>query len=214
MNSQPTDTSSLDTFEAQLLSELQTVREQSIQPPAEATVQIRRRRRLLVAAAAVAVAGVGAASLVVSQPAPAYAVDRAADGSVTVTVDRLADADKLTADLAKVGIKANVTYTDPGKVCADGRYTETAAPGSGTWEFMAGAGGNTMKIPADAIGSDKALVLTTTWTDGGKTWSVSGGYAKGPVGACVQVPAPDLGAGQDVVPPGGKPTSITSTKNA
>ncbi|MBB5080828.1 hypothetical protein [Nonomuraea endophytica] len=79
-------------------------------------------RRLLAGAAAAGIAATVAvaAPQLLGGETPAYAVTQRADG-VYVQVNEFRDADKLEADLAARGIKADVTYIELGKRCAAGR---------------------------------------------------------------------------------------------
>lgn len=193
------DPDRLDAYETRLLAELRDLtREQGARPQAPT------RRRLLAAAAAVSLVGVGVATIAVTRPAPAYALTPTADGGVAVQVKQLAGADALKADLAARGIKADVTYTKPGTVCAPGRYRPVASAANSATpppddaerggqiqqaEASAGSAGQTLGLPKSLVGSPYTVVLESSWTSD-NSWTVTMGLADGPVAACVEVPAP------------------------
>jgi len=109
----------LDSFETALLTRL---REHVDQQPA-VRPRFSRPRLLLGAAATVA----AAAAMVVVVPGlgntPAYSVQEGNSGTITVEVQRLEDAEGLEAELAKFGVKADITYLPDRQECAPGRYT-------------------------------------------------------------------------------------------
>lgn len=108
----------LDSFETALLTRL---REQVDQQPA-LRPGFSRPRLLLGAAATVA----AAAAMVVVVPGlgstTAYSVQEGNSGTITVEVQRLADAEGLEAELAKYGVNADITYVPDRQECASGRY--------------------------------------------------------------------------------------------
>src|SRR2546430_791444 len=63
--------------------------------------------------------------------APAFAVDRKADGDVSVTINNLSDAHGLQSQLRAAGINAEVDYTPAGKACREPRGRAAASPSSG-----------------------------------------------------------------------------------
>jgi hypothetical protein len=88
------------------------------------------RRLALVGAAAVfvSVAAVAVVQLVGGGAAPAYAVNKNDDGTVTVEISSLSDAAGLERKLRDAGIPAVVQYLPPGKACK--QPWPTAAPGA------------------------------------------------------------------------------------
>ena len=125
-----TDARPLDTFETALLGQLTAVvDERAVQ--ASTTPSRRLTGRPARWAAAVAAAAVGTAALLVlpGGTTPAYAVESDSSGSVTVTINQLADASALKDALAEKGITADVTYPGVGKQYAAGRFTEAPAAG-------------------------------------------------------------------------------------
>lgn len=110
-------------FEERLLAELRHV---VAARPASGVVAAPRRRRAprLLLGGAATTAAVGLAVLLVAGGggvAPAFAVDRQSDGTVTVTISRLSDAAGLQAQLRAAGIPAVIDYTPPGKACREPR---------------------------------------------------------------------------------------------
>jgi hypothetical protein len=71
------------------------------------------RRRVILAGTAVAAAATAVAGYAIAGGTPAYAVDKHADGSVTITFRELANPRSATADLRKAGLRAQVVV--PGK---------------------------------------------------------------------------------------------------
>jgi hypothetical protein len=120
----------LGRFEERLLDELRRVVAERPSPAAAeatSTPAARWRRRPLallggLAAAAAAAALVGVA--LSGDDGTAWAVERNADGTVTVRIDSLSDADGLERKLAAEGVPAMVQYLPAGKACA-------GAPGTG-----------------------------------------------------------------------------------
>ncbi|MEU5867268.1 hypothetical protein ABZ815_39265 [Nonomuraea sp. NPDC047529] len=76
--------------------------------------------RLLVAAGLAA--GLTVAPLIIGTEPAAHAVTRSPDGTVEVTVNELSDPAGLEAELAAVGIKADVTFLAPATRCAGPRF--------------------------------------------------------------------------------------------
>jgi hypothetical protein len=130
--------------------------------------------------ACLAAAGVGVATL--GAPA-AYAISEDGAGDVTVTINRLEGADALERDLAAYGVAADVTYTPPGKTCAEGRYTDVGGPGFRMSGQSTIGGASSITIPKDAIKPGQTLVLESMWPDA-NSWAMRTGVAQGPVGEC------------------------------
>jgi hypothetical protein len=93
------------------------------------------------AAVFVAVAAVAVVQLVGGGAAPAYAVNKNDDGTVTVEISSLSDAAGLEQKLREAGIAAVVQYLPPGKACK--QPWPTAAPGtpSSAGDHSAGTAG-------------------------------------------------------------------------
>ncbi|XVQ87094.1 hypothetical protein ACQP2K_06670 [Microbispora siamensis] len=111
-----------DTFEDRLLAELKAeiaAREVRAHAPRRRSV----RTRFLAGAGIVAAAAAAAVAvpLVVGQQAPAYALTKHPDGSISLRINEFRDPGQVERDLAKLGIQADITYLPLGKRCADGR---------------------------------------------------------------------------------------------
>ncbi|WP_433245753.1 hypothetical protein ACQPYK_44000 [Streptosporangium sp. CA-135522] len=88
------------------------------------------RRRLLagVAVAGIAAAAVVAVPLITGSESPAYALTRNGDGSITLKINEFRDPDQVEKDLADLGVKADVSYVEPGKRCAPDRFRLIGEP--------------------------------------------------------------------------------------
>jgi hypothetical protein len=114
-------------FEERLLAELRRVVAEGPGPVAARTPLARRharlwRRRPLTVAGGLAAAGAAATIAVLSLDggqSAAWAVTSNADGTVTVKINSLSDADGLERKLAAAGVPALVQYLPAGKACAD-----------------------------------------------------------------------------------------------
>lgn len=117
----------LDTFETALLTRLR----QHVEEHPAARPHRSRSRLLLGVAASVAVA----AGIVVVVPGigsnAAYSVQEGNSGTIIVEVRRLENAKGLESELAKYGVKADITYLPDRQECAPGRYTHVARELSG-----------------------------------------------------------------------------------
>ncbi len=119
-------------FEDRLLNELRSVvvaNQTSGDGHRRSWTASRSPRRLALAgagAALVAVAAVAAVQFVGGGAAPAYAVNKNDDGTVTVEISSLSDAAGLERKLRDAGIPAVVQYLPPGKACK--QPWPTAAP--------------------------------------------------------------------------------------
>jgi hypothetical protein len=185
------------TFETRLLDELQQI--VAAQPAPRA-----RRRMLPAAATAVTVAAIALAVLIVADaggPTPAYAVDKAADGTVTVEIRSLRDSAGLERKLADLGVRAKVDYLEPGMTCRAGRF-KAAQGGGGKFTIGQGTkpdGTSTFVIDPPNLGAGKTLVVMA------RADSLEVAFADGAVGPCVPVkdtrPAPPqpppTGAGRE-----------------
>lgn len=177
----------LDSFETKLLAELHDVVDERA---AARIAHGRRQRRIrwsVAAAAALATLG-GAGILALNQSTPAYAVAPHDDGSVTVTINRLEDADALEAALARVGIAADVTYTKPGFGCAPGRFTPASSRRDNQMVMEASVdakGAYTLTLRKNLLATGQTLVLETSWDK--DFWTLGFSIARGAVGACRQV---------------------------
>src|SRR5918994_1024348 len=129
-------------FEERLLAELRRVVEEGAIPAGAPTSAAprsappRRRRPLALAgglAAAAAVASVAGLALTGGGDQAAWAVTSNGDGTVTVKINSLSDADGLERKLASAGVPALVQFLPAGKVCgvpAGEADPETEGPGA------------------------------------------------------------------------------------
>ena len=156
----------------------------------------RGRRFALAGAVALAVVIAGMAGLlrhVGGGPAPAYAVTRHADGSVTVEVRSLRDAAGLQRALRADGISAVVVYTPPGKTCRRPWFTpahvHVATTVGSSVQRTARSARFTIqrRIPP----GDTLVIATTgrTRSHGAVFGALEVVVARGPVGACKLVDA-------------------------
>ena len=199
-----TDERPLDTFESALLGQLTAVvDERATQAATSPSRRLTSRPARWSAAVAAAAAGTVALLVLPGGATPAYAVDTDSSGSVTITINQLADANSLKEALAAKGITADVTYPGVGKQCAAGRFTEapstgsTPPAGSSSIQASAGTAGFTMTVPKDMLQPGQTLVMESVWPDN-QTWMVKAAIANGPVGACQLVDADQI-----VTPPPG-----------
>ena len=147
----------LDSFETALLTRL---REHVDQQPAS-RARVSRPRLLLGAAATVA----AAAAIIVVVPGlgttTAYSVQQGNSGTITVEVNRLEDAEGLEAELAKVGVKADITYLPNKQECAPGRYTPVDRALSGMRVSM-GADLLRVTLPPGTVRDGETFVMAVS----------------------------------------------------
>lgn len=190
-------------FEDRLLHELRAVVADN--PPPFSTPSApgaRSFRRRFAVGGGIASIGVGAitATLLVSGGAsPAYAVNSHADGSVTVTIKSLKDADGLEGKLNAAGVEAVVNYLPAGKACKQPRYEHPASVGAQQSISVSTdkSGAATFTIAKGQLAADETLVIESSV---GQSFSRIGlGVARGAVGPCevVDAQSPALGAGGD-----------------
>lgn len=151
-------------FEENLLAELREVVAEQATAPQPRRALPRRRFTL-----AVAGGGLLAAGLVVGLPAvnsdrnpAAYAVTTNDDGTVTVVVARINDAEEaaeLQRDLAAHGVVAEVDYAPPGKQCEDApsRYQPPFPVRGGSYPEMAGNYPNVAGVDMPYLGAPSSL---------------------------------------------------------
>jgi hypothetical protein len=113
-------------FEERLLMELKT----EIASRGEAKRRRSTPRRLLAAAA---VAGIAAAAVITvpfltGSETPASAVTENADGTVTLKLNEFRNPDQVEADLAKLGVTADISYVKPGTRCHGDRGKSVPTP--------------------------------------------------------------------------------------
>jgi hypothetical protein len=192
-------------FEDRLLVELRAVvAERPAATPAPAK---RASSRLVLSGAATAAAAAAGASVFVlgaGSATPAFAVDRQADGDVSVTINRLSDAPELEAKLRAAGVPAVVDYTPAGKTCRQPRGTAPSGS-SGKAAAVSGAkrtgsaiastpsGATTFTITRGSVTPGETLVVMTSGGGDGPT-SLGIAIVSGAVSPCELVDAPPLPA--------------------
>ncbi|HEY3021131.1 MAG TPA: hypothetical protein VGJ32_13120 [Solirubrobacteraceae bacterium] len=183
------------TFEDRLLSELRAVVAARPAPAPTPAVAKRSRRpaRLLVGAAAVAAAT--ATAVVIAggggTAAPAFAVERQADGSVDVEINSLRDADGLEEKLRAVGIAAVVDFTPAGKTCRQPRGRAATRPHSGPHTLglrVRPDGSARFTIGRGDVQPGQTLVITAAKVTG--LTSLGTQIVEGPVAPCELIDAP------------------------
>jgi hypothetical protein len=184
-------------FEHRLLAELRELVAERPAPDVMALPRSRRRRPLLFAGTATAAAAATAAVLTVTSGgvAPAFAVDRQADGDVSVKINQLSDAQGLQSQLRAAGINAEVDYTPAGKACRQPRGRTASPPnvGPGVAGVRVNGGSTTFTVSRNMVGPGRTLVIATSGGTG--PTSVSMQVVEGPVSPCVLVDAPGVPAG-------------------
>ncbi|MBN6051253.1 hypothetical protein JYK22_04855, partial [Nonomuraea sp. RK-328] len=188
-------------FEERLLMELKTE---------VAARGAERRRRVTVRRlfAGTAVAGLAAAAavavpLLTGTESPAYAVTKNTDGTVRVQIKEFRDADKLEADLVRMGVTADVTYLKPGTWCKAGRGKVLASENPDDWDkSISGKAIRQTKGGVDLnpkyLGKNRTAVLMYAEDPNPKSatgkpsvlWQFGGYVVEGPVTPCVVVKNP------------------------
>ncbi|MFG3441348.1 hypothetical protein ACGF0J_29235 [Nonomuraea sp. NPDC047897] len=178
-------------------------------------IQPRHRRlprpALLLPAAGLAAALVVGAPLVLGGGAPAYAIDRNPDGTITVTINQAKNPEALQEDLRAMGVNTVVDYIPPGKRCdPQPRSQSWADEGTVLGKLFvrkdtAPPEGVGFSIDPAAVKEGQTAVLEFGVREGADMtvagmWS---GVSNGPVAACTLVDDPDGGLG-----PSGQPTGV------
>lgn len=182
--------SNLNTFESDLLTELRGVvatRALDAPAPAPARGRATRRggRRWAAAGGLVAAASATLAGVAVLSPTPAFSVTEGNSGTITVEVNRLEGAGKLEAALAEHGVRADITYLEPERECAPGRYESRETPGV---TLSVSSEQFTVELPPGSVADGETFVLSAAVranAEGGSTSAVDFGVATGAVGPCV-----------------------------
>ncbi len=236
-------------FEERLLAELKCEIEAggaaaSRQPTARpAPARLGWRRRVVLAggvAAAFAVAlGAGLPLLWGGGgTAAAYAVEAQPDGSVTVEIWALRDAEGLERRLRAAGIPAAVQYLPPGKACKELTFTPARAAGVTSGGMAINAEGSVrFTIDASSLAAGQTLVIYTQdrlpvpdspegqWATSvavavagpdGQQWatSVAVAVADGEVQPCEVVDAPAGSLAPPVLVPGAGAGAVTESEPA
>ncbi|GAA1706430.1 hypothetical protein GCM10009765_64840 [Fodinicola feengrottensis] len=210
-----------NTYEERLLTELrQIVAENATPGPAR---RFGWKPRLVVGGVAAALIAVGAVAVIETTATPAFAVDKNNDGSVSVTINKLSDAEGLQRQLIAAGVPTVAKYLPLGKKCSDDWY-RPAPSGSMYTSMRIDQDHVTFTIGRYQLGKGQTLVISTEGGvapgPNGKPADVSGiglGIAQGPVGVChvvdIKVPPPgQSGAGGGAVRVDGNGSGSTPLK--
>ena len=198
------------TFETRLLDELQQI--VALQPKPAA----RAPRRRLVPALATAVAGVAIALAILvvgggGGPTPAYAVDKAANGMVTVQIKSLRDSAGLEQKLADVGVKAKVDYLEPGTTCRAGRFKPARGVGK-LHDRPAHQRGRHRQLQRRSAQARRRPDARRHGLGVRRHDDVGTAVADGAVGPCM--PVKSVGTGPNAVPNGTGPSTAPAPGNA
>lgn len=147
----------LDSFETALLTRLQ----EHVDQQPEARPRFSRPRLLLGAAATAAAAAVMVVVIPGLGTTTAYSVQQGNSGTITVEVNRLEDAEGLEAELARVGVKADITYLPDKQECAPGRYTPVNRTLSGMRVAM-GADLLRVTLPPGTVRDGETFVMAVS----------------------------------------------------
>ncbi|WP_053174646.1 hypothetical protein [Nonomuraea sp. SBT364] len=153
----------------------------------------RRLRRVGAALAGAAAAAVAAVTLYGTTAAPAFAVDKRADGTVEVWIKEFRDPGDLEAELAAAGVKAVVDYLPAGQTCKEPRGTHPAPGGRTETKIGRSRDGISFSITGGQVKDGQTLVLTAgvDRSDPGKPpTSLSLGVVAGEVAPCEPVSLP------------------------
>jgi hypothetical protein len=200
-----TDQRRPDSFEERLLGELRNLAVAESAAGAErprwpkAWIVARPRRRVALvggSAALLATAVAVGAAFLTAGAGPAYAVDTNDDGTVTVEINSLGDADGLQTKLREAGIPAVVQYLPPRKACNQPWFTP-AQGGSPGGEIKGGVehttDGHTRFTISRNLPADLTLVIMTQTAAAGSrpdgAESVGVALAQGEVEQCHVVDA-------------------------
>jgi len=167
-------------------------------------------RHVLAAAGAVGVAGaVGLGITAIASGTPAYAVTRAADGTITVSLRDISGVTGANAELRKLGVPAvavPMTQSCTAKIIPDGRSVRSGAVSASN-----DAGGSGwVSFPANSIPAGDTLVLAAQVSD--RQVSLALITVRGSAPACVpenpvSVPTPDENGANPPAPEKGTGTS-------
>ncbi len=199
-------TAQLDSFETALLARLRArVEGDAPATPPRWSPRWSRRRVVLAGAATVAAAAVMVVVVPGIGTTPAYSVTQGNSGAITVEVRRLEDAPALEAELAELGLAADITYVPGSQECAPGRYTPVGRSLTGLTVSM---GTELLRVtfPPGTVRDDETFVMAIsgaaiapssepseeglTDLEGFSSWTEFDVTA-GPVQACTPVPGSD-----------------------
>ncbi len=208
-----------DRFDERLLAELRRLvdarKSEGTEPRARPPRKVVWRRRVVLAGTAIAAVAIAITVLVPGNTTPAYAIARAADGSVTVTFNSFQDASGLQQGLQNAGVPAMVQFLPSGQDCSQ-PVTVTPVPASELPVFdpvkdpnanppieAEGGGTQPLKLVLHSVPPNATLViesmptppLSTGWTVADHVSGIQPAsgrgidvmWAAGPVKACTAV---------------------------
>ena len=97
--------------------------------------------------------------------APAYAVERNDDGTVTVKIERFEDADGLEAAIERHGVNAEVDYLPWGKTCRQPRYTIAPTADQQAAVNVGDSSGTSILLRPSEFDADETLVIVHSSTE-------------------------------------------------
>lgn len=183
-------------FEDRLLHELQAVVQTRSPVLADAPAPHHLRKRLSIGGAIAATTGVALIAFTGGGASPAYAVE-SHDGSVTVTIKSLRDAEGLQKALRAHGVPAIVDYAPEGKACRQprGHAPSQSSQHGGASRMAVGSqmsvdasGAATFTISLGQFGPGQSLVIESSV--GQALSSIGIAVVEGTVAPCELVDAP------------------------
>ena len=178
-------------LDARALADLDRV----MSPQRPRRIGVRRRTALI--AAGVGIFAVGATlgvPLIGGErtAAPAYAVQRNDDGTVSVRIERFEDADGLEAAIERYGVNAEVDYLPYGKTCREPRYTVAPTADQSAAVSVGDQDGSSILLTPGDFDSNETLVImhSSAQQAGVEDRVIQQLIAEGPVAPCDPVDLP------------------------
>ncbi|MGH3460777.1 MAG: hypothetical protein ACRDP9_04805 [Kribbellaceae bacterium] len=178
-------------LDARALADLDRV----MSPQRPRRIGVRRRTALI--AAGVGIFAVGATlgvPLIGGErtAAPAYAVQRNDDGTVSVRIERFEDADGLEAAIERYGVNAEVDYLPYGKTCREPRYTVAPTADQSAAVSVGDQDGSSILLTPGDFDSNETLVImhSSAQQAGVEGRVIQQLIAEGPVAPCDPVDLP------------------------
>ncbi len=210
-------------FEDRLLAELRHIVAERPAPAAAAPDRSgfgrapRSPRPRLLAGATATAAAAAVAVLLASGgggATPAYAVEREGDGSVTVEISSLRDADGLERKLRAAGIPAVVDYTPEGKTCKQPRGRVATGNSGSSSGSASDAGPATFTFGPGFVKPGQTVVITTSL--GEHVSSLGMEIIEGAVAPCQLVDGPPIRTAPAgaAAPAGGAQSGVKSLGSA
>ncbi|MFI6456315.1 hypothetical protein ACIBF6_32725 [Streptosporangium amethystogenes] len=187
------------TFKDRLLAELSAEAARVVWEPAPAR-RPRRRSVTGVGLAGAATAIAVAVAVPLLPDAPAFAVVKNPDGTVTVRISEFVKPRELEERLSQEGVRAVIDYVPYGQTCRQPRGEVVPQPD----RMPLRRAGDSMSFWIDPkdLGPDETLVVQmhSARNDTSESYGGSVGVIRGSVASCVLVPA-NFGGGEGVEPP-------------